>query len=77
MQYATHLRINFLRNGTTMILIKHQEIIFKVAMYISTATIGKSTTDYLTAGETDNDAGSGISQQVGKNLAMWLVKLIN
>ncbi len=26
--------------------------VFKIAMYISTATLGKSTTDYLTAGET-------------------------
>ena len=26
--------------------------VFKIAMYLSTATIGKSTTDYLTAGET-------------------------
>ena len=40
--------------------------IFKVAMYISTATIGKSTTDYLTAGET---SGSGYAAG-GKKLAI-------
>ena len=32
--------------------------VFKVALYISTATIGKSTTDYLTAGEA---SGAGYS----------------
>ena len=40
--------------------------IFKVAMYISTATIGKSTTDYLTAGET---SGTGYDA-AGKKLAI-------
>ena len=40
--------------------------VFKIAMYLSTATIGKSTTDYLTSGETSGtnyDAG-------GKKLAV-------
>ena len=40
--------------------------IFKVAMYISTATIGKSTTDYLSAGET---SGTGYDA-TGKKLAI-------
>jgi hypothetical protein len=40
--------------------------IFKIAMYISTATIGKSTTDYLTAGET---SGTGYDAG-GKKLAI-------
>ena len=40
--------------------------VFKIAMYISTATIGKSTTDYLTAGET---SGTNYSAG-GKKLAV-------
>ena len=40
--------------------------VFKVALYISTATIGKSTTDYLSAGET---SGAGYAA-TGKKLAI-------
>ena len=38
--------------------------IFKVAMYISTATIGKSTTDYLSAGETSGTKLSSCRSEV-------------
>ena len=42
---------------------------YYLAMYISTAVIGKSTSDYLTGGETDNDAGSAYTAG-GKLLAV-------
>ena len=47
--------------------------VFKIAMYISTATIGKSTTDYLTAGETSGtnyDAGGKALARAGQLITL-------
>ncbi len=47
--------------------------VFKLEMYIGTATIGKSTTDYLTAGETSGtnyDAGGKALARAGQLITL-------